>query len=196
MISQLIGNVVWKDLRSIILDVNGVGYKIFVSTDTLEGFKGNPEKVRFWTYLAVRENALDLYGFPSEEGLQFFEKLITVNGVGPKTAMGILSGASIETLRSAIASGEPGHLVKMAGVGRKMAEKLVLELKDKVGLAEGSAEAESAALSGESDAIEALTSLGYSQKEARDALKKIDTKTVSTSEKVKAALKILGSGAK
>ena len=195
MISQLTGAVVHKDLRSIILDVHGVGYRIFVSTDTLESLKGNPENIRMWTYLAVRENALDLYGFPTEDGLQFFEKLITVNGVGPKTAMGILSGASIETLRKAISSGEPGHLVKMAGVGRKMAEKLVLELKDKVGEMAGSEEEQSAALAGEYDAMEALKSLGYSEKESRDALKKID-RSISTGEKVKQALKHLGSGGK
>ncbi len=192
MISQLTGQVVHKDLRSIILDVNGVGYRIFVSTDTLEGLKGNPQKVKFWTYLSVRENALDLYGFPAEDGLQFFEKLITVNGVGPKTAMGILSGASIETLRSAIASGEAGHLVKMAGVGRKMAEKLVLELKDKVGLMSGTADEQNAALAGEYDALEALKSLGYTEKESRDVLKKVGAKG-TTSERVKAALKHLGS---
>ncbi len=195
MISQLQGDVVFKDLRSVILMVGGVGYKLAVSTDTLERLKGNPKDILFWTHLAVREDALDLYGFLAEEELQFFQKLITVNGVGPKTAMGILSGASIDTLRSAIASGEASHLVKMAGVGRKMAEKLVLELKDKVGLADGGEDARSAALGAEYDAIEALKALGFDERETRDALKKVK-KDATTSERVKQALKLLGSPTK
>jgi len=203
MISQLTGTVAHLDLRYVILDVHGVGYRLSISTDTVEKLsrldsekieKGSGQSpIKLWTYLAVREDALDLYGFLDQDSLRFFEQLITVNGVGPKTAMGILSGAPIGTLRRAIASGDASHLVKMAGVGRKMAEKLLLELKDKMSLSSGDSAESSAALKGESDAIEALQALGYSSKEAREALQQVDASITKAGERVKRALKILGS---
>lgn len=191
MIAQLEGIVTYKNLRFIILDVNGVGYKITIGADALERVNRLEEKerIRFWTHLAVREDALDLYGFPEEEELRFFELLIGISGIGPKTAMGILSSATISTLRSAIASGDSSHLTKIGGIGKKNAEKIVLELKDKISATE---EEKASQLQGESDAIEALMSLGYSQKDARDALKKTP-KEASTGEKIKHALKTLGS---
>ncbi len=133
----------------------------------------------------VREDAFDLYGFLNYEELEFFEMLITVSGIGPRGALVILGVASIETLRKAISSGDLAYLTKISGIGRKTAEKILLELRDKVG-----AETEGT-LQGELDALEALKSLGYSQNEARDALKQIDSGT-DTNTKVREALKILG----
>ncbi|MDD5050616.1 MAG: Holliday junction branch migration protein RuvA [Candidatus Pacebacteria bacterium] len=193
MISELTGKIVSKDPKKLVLDVHGVGYKIFISGDTFEKVKKmEPEPVRFFTHLAVREDALDLYGFLEEEGLNFFGLLISISGIGPKTAMGILSGATVSTLRQAIASGDSSLLTKMGGIGRKNADKIILELRDKIGLVE---ESEKTDFRGASDVLEALKSLGYPEREAREALKKIDKKIESTSEKVKHALKILATHA-
>jgi Holliday junction DNA helicase RuvA len=134
----------------------------------------------------VREDALDLYGFLSEEELSFFEMLISISGIGPKTALNVLSVSSVSALKKAISTSDVSHLVKVSGIGKKIADKIVLELKDKV---EGSDE-NGPTLREEVDAIEALKALGYSQKEAREALKEASGKT--TSERIKEALKILG----
>ena len=184
MIGHLEGKIIATDLKSVILDVGGVGYKVFTNTAII-GAKS--AKTTFWTYLAVRENALDLYGFATKEELAFFELLLTVSGIGPKSAMAIMTVASLQNLRHAIASGDTSHLTKVSGVGKKNAEKIVLELKDKL---EGLSVDMSHSVSGDVDALEALKSLGYGEREAREALKKV-TDTKDAGEKVKKALKIL-----
>ncbi len=191
MISQLEGIIVHADLRHIVLDVNGVGYKVWIGSDTLQkSAKKSAEKIRIWTYLAVRETALDLYGFSNGEELEFFELLITISGIGPKTAAGILTVASVSTLRSAVASGDPTYLTKVSGIGKKNAEKIVRELQDKLGTLEGEEPTQSQRH--ESDVLEALKSLGYAEREARDALKKVPADITNIGERVKKALKILG----
>jgi Holliday junction DNA helicase RuvA len=189
MIAHLKGTLLSSNLRYIVLDVNGVGYKVFTTNETLEVATRNPSEVSLWTYLAVRENALDLYGFATQEEIEFFELLNTISGIGPKSALSILSAAGLETLKSAIASGNASHLTKIAGIGRKNAEKIVLELHGKLSAV---SEADGQNLQTGSDAIEALQSLGYSQKEARDAIKKVPKELTATNEIVKHALKILG----
>lgn len=184
MIGHLKGMVLAQDLKSVILDVSGVGYKVFTNTASLSGTKS--QTLELWTYLAVRENALDLYGFATKEELSFFELLLTVSGIGPKFAMAILSVATMQNLRHAIVSGDTSHLVKVSGVGKKNAEKIVLELKDKL---EGLSTDMSSSVSGDVDALEALKSLGYGEREAREALKKADGDT--TEKKVRSALKNL-----
>lgn len=184
MIGHLKGSVLSQDLKSVILDVSGVGYKVFTNTAILPS--GKNQTLEFWTYLAVRENALDLYGFTTKEELSFFELLLTVSGIGPKSAMAILSVATMQNLRHAIVSGDTSHLVKVSGVGKKNAEKIVLELKDKL---EGLSTDMSSSVSGDVDALEALKSLGYGEREAREALKKADGDT--TEKKVRSALKNL-----
>lgn len=183
MIGYLRGKVIRDDIKSILLDVNGVGYKVFTHIGDLEQRKA-PE-LELFTYLAVRENALDLYGFTTKEELDFFELLLTVSGIGPKSAMAILSVASITTLKTAISTEDSSHLTKVSGIGKKNAEKIVLELKDKIGtyVFDGKLE------SHDGDAIEALKALGYSERESREALKKATGET--TEEKVRAALKNL-----
>lgn len=183
MIGYLKGRVIEHDLKSVILDVSGVGYKIHTNTAYLDS--KSTDVLEFWTYLAVRENALDLYGFITKEELYFFELLITVSGIGPKSAMGILSVASVSNLRNAISSGDTSHLIKVSGVGKKNAEKIVMELKDKLVGSEGGAY-----VSGDVDVIEALKSLGYGEREAREALKKVG-ESKDTSDKIKKALKLL-----
>ncbi len=185
MIGYLKGTLIHQDLKSIILDVGGIGYKIHTNTAILDSHKG--KTCEFWTYLAVRENALDLYGFTKKEEMDFFELLLTVSGIGPKSAMGILGVATIHNLRHAISTGDTQHLIKVSGVGKKNAEKIVLELKDKI---EDWNTESGEYMSGDVDALEALKSLGYGEREAREALKKV-TDVSDTGEKVKKALKLL-----
>jgi len=181
MIGYLKGSVLHTDEKFIILLVSGVGYKIYTNT----AFVNTEKELSFWTYLAVRETALDLYGFQTKEEMDFFELLITVSGIGPKSALGIMTLATLKNLRQAIKTGDVGHLVKVSGVGKKNAEKIVLELKDKVGEVELDGEETS-----DMDALEALKSLGYNEKDAREALKKVSDIT-DTGDKVRKALKLM-----
>jgi Holliday junction DNA helicase RuvA len=188
MISLLRGKILEMTGKYAVLDVNNVGYKIYVTADTLHSLKVGSEST-LWTYLAVREDALDLYGFLSKKDKDFFELLITVSSIGPKSALNILSLAAPDTLASAIRTGSTAHLVKVSGIGRKTAEKIVLELKDKLGGIES--EDMTPGMSVNADVIEALKALGYDADEAREALKKLDPKIEETGAKVKAALKML-----
>jgi holliday junction DNA helicase RuvA len=190
MISRLTGTIVHSDLKYLVLDVQGVGYKVAVGPDLFTKIdKKTP--LTLWTYLAVREDAMDLYGFLSLSELKFFELLITISGIGPKTAMGVLNVASVHSLETAIQTQDTTHLTKVSGIGKKMAEKIVLELKDKVIETSGSAESH-AIMKNDADALEALKSLGYSPTEARDALKELPKSITKTNDKIKEALKILG----
>ena len=191
MISRLTGSIAHIDPKYIVLDVNGVGYKVFTTVDIMTRLGKEKDLVTLWTYLAVRENALDLYGFTSLQEINFFELLITISGIGPKTALGILNLASVNTLETAIQTGDTSHLIKISGIGKKVAEKIVVELKDEVEKISHSVESK-ISMRGDADALEALKSLGYSQNEARDALKEISKEITKTSDKVKEALKILG----
>jgi Holliday junction DNA helicase RuvA len=201
MISRLTGTIVHTDLKYVVLDVGGVGYKVFVTADTASHIGKKGPATSIWTYLAVRDDAMDLYGFPTLSELNFFELLIGISGIGPKTALGILNVASVGAIDNAIRSGDASHLVKVGGLSKKMAEKIVLELRDKMddmpefgetggGISGQTKETQRS----DSDTIEALKSLGYTPAEARDALKQLDKslKNASTGEKVKAALKVLG----
>ncbi len=191
MIGQLDGKISFVGANFVIIKACGVGYKVSVSTNTLLKLsKEDVDSVPVWTYLAVRENALDLYGFIEHSELKAFEMLITISGIGPKSALGILSVATIDMLRSAVSSGDSSHLTKVSGIGKKMAEKIIIELRDKLGALEGD-EGESNELKEESETIEALEALGYSTKDAREALKKTDDSAITTEEKVKQALKNL-----
>ncbi len=192
MISYIRGKVVEKSLKYCVLDVNGLGYKVYTTDEILRTLKLNGEAV-FWTHLAVREDALDLYGFAERDSLDLFTLLINVSGIGPKTAMGVVNVSNPASLRRAVSSGDLAYLTKVSGIGRKLAEKIVLELREKLA-AFGDEEHED--LKGETDALEALKSLGYSEREARDVLKKISGEDISARDKVKKALKLLGTTTK
>ncbi len=190
MISHLTGTIIELSEKYAVVDVNGIGYKVYCSTDTLSGLQdGSPASL--FTYLVVREDALDLYGFLSREEEDFFQLLISVSGIGPKGALGILSATSTNTLKKAIATGDTSYLTKVSGIGRKTAEKVVLELRDKL-KAHSDTKESPHELRAESDVVEALKSLGYSQNEARDALKEVPSSIVGTNARIKEALKILG----
>ncbi len=189
MISRIEGTIIYLDEKFIIVDVHGVGYKLFIGGDSILAF-GLGDSASFWTYMAVRENSLDLYGFNTIEELSFFELLLDVSGIGPKSALGIITMASIDTLKRAIATGDTGYLTKVSGIGKKTAEKIVIELRDKLKSHTGG-EHTSSALREESDILEALKSLGYSQNEARDAMKNVSDEVLGTNARIKEALKIL-----
>ena len=167
----------------------GVGYKINVSPDTLSKTQKTGEEVSLWIHTNVREDALDLYGFKERPELEFFEMLIGVSGIGPRSALAILGIATIETLRKAIGTGDTTYLTKISGIGKKTAERIVIDLRDK--MASEYSEQTGSSLQIELDALEALKSLGYSQNEAREALKKTASGT-DTNTKIREALKILG----
>ena len=187
MIAKIEGIVSEVNNKFLVVSVGGVGFKIYSTTETKASAKkgGN---ISLFTHLAVREEALDLYGFHTEEELNFFEMVISISGIGPKTGLNILNASTIPMLKRAISTSDTSHLVKVSGIGKKIADKIVLELSDKIGL-----QAESdVSLRDEVDAVEALKAIGYSQSEARDALKKVESKFIKTGDRVKAALKILG----
>ena len=191
MISFLRGPIIETGNRYAVLDIQGIGYKVYMTDDAIHTLKAGQE-MTIWTHHIVREDAQDLYGFISQKERSFFELLISISGIGPKSALNILSLVSSETLASSIRSGSVAHLVKVSGIGRKTAEKIVLELKDKMGGISSDDPTLSAGMSSDMDALEALKALGYETDEAREALKKISPDISDTSKKVKAALKELG----
>ena len=191
MISRLTGTIIDISEKYVVIDVNGVGYKVYCATDTIASLSEDT-LASLHTYLAVREDALDLYGFGSMSEKNFFEMLISVSGIGPKSALGILSTTSIDTLAHAIATGDTSYLTKVSGIGRKTAEKIVLELRDKMRAHTDNTQSSSGALRMESDIVEALKALGYSQNEAREALKEVPASIVGTNARIKEALKFLG----
>lgn len=187
MISHLTGSVIDIGENSLTLDVQGVGYKVSCTGQTLSSLTlGSPTSL--WTHLAVRETALDLYGFLTKKELEFFELLITISGIGPKTALGILNVATIETIRNAVFAENSSNLVKISGISKKTAEKIVLELRGKL---DGEMTEDEGQYQDDSDVLEALTSLGYNQKDVREALKQVPRDVTGTSERVKQALKLL-----
>jgi len=189
MISRIEGPVVSITEKFAVINAGGLGYKVYATPETLGGLTVGQTGI-LWTHLAVREDALDLYGFPDPEELEFFEMLIGISGIGPKGALGTLGGAAVATLKKAIGSGDTTYLTKMSGIGRKTAEKIVMELRDKLKAHGGAENAKS--LRSEDDVMEALKSLGYSQAEIREALKQIPEEMKDVSMRVKEALKILG----
>ena len=164
MIGYLKGKILSKKPTKLLIDVNGVGYLVNISVNTFEKI-AEMEEVSLYTYLAVRESALDLFGFYSMAEKEMFEVLIGVNGIGPKSAQGILSGIQITDLKEAIRMGNISRLVTIPGIGKKTAERMMIELRDKINSV---AESEENIIRGytsvRSDAIAALVNLGYNQK--------------------------------
>jgi holliday junction DNA helicase RuvA len=192
MISHITGSVLDLDLKYAVISANGIGYKVHATTDVLEYLSHQKENVSLWIHTVVREDALDLYGFTKKSDMEFFELLLTVSGIGPKSALAILNSASPDTIKDAIFEDDASHLTKVSGIGKKTAEKIIRELKEKVGIADikDGTTRSSGKQKESSMAIEALISLGFSADAAREAVKKID-KNLSTQEQVKLALKNL-----
>lgn len=185
MIAQVIGKISGKTERSLIVDTGGVGYEVYCNKDILSTTKAGQE-IKFFTYLSVREDAQDLYGFLSHDDLAFFKTLLSVSGIGPRSALNILDAAKPADIRRAVANQDAGSLYAVHGLGKKTAEKIVVELKDKLelGIASGPA--------GEDETVmEAIINLGYSSSEARQAVRLVKDKGGDLADKVKAALKSL-----
>ena len=192
MIAHINGTIAEKfPPSSIIVDVNGVGYEVNLTTLDFENANLD-DKTKFYTYHSIRENAEDLYGFSTLVAKKLFELLISVQGIGPKAAMAILSLASPEDVRNAIANADSAFISKASGVGKKSAERVIVDLKDKVGIPShyGATEAiKTKAQENEKDeALDALIALGFPLKEASAALEGID-KSLSTEERVRLALR-------
>jgi len=189
MISSLEGKVLLKSEKYFILETNGIGYKIFCSEKTLSKIPQTGQNIKVWTYLSVKENGWDLFGFLNFEELDLFELLITISGIGPKTAMNILGVASVADLQEAIVLGDETILGKVSGIGKKMAQKIVLELKSKVKkLSKG----DSSGVAGDIEVIDALVSLGYRIYEVREILQKLPAEIKGVENRVRETLKRLG----
>ena len=191
MISYLAGQIKHKNDKFIILDVNGVGYQVFISPLTLEAI-GQSDKATLFTKLFVKEDAMELYGFLTMEELEFFEQLLTVTSVGPKSALNILSVGKVEEIKKAIIHGDASILTKVSGIGQKTAERLILELKNKISIKTSEGEKVDLENFGDLGAIDALINLGYKRAEAREALHKVNPKVIDVKDRVREALKMLG----
>ncbi len=188
MIAHVNGVVAEKFGNSVIVDVHDIGYEVQVPIgDFDQALLGEP--VKFYTYHHIREQSQDLFGFSSLAAKKLFELLITVQGVGPKAALAILSLGDSETVRNAIANGDSGFVSKASGVGKKIAERVVVDLSDKVGLAVTVAQASGVAhVPAGDEALEALMALGYTLNDAQAALENVP-KDISTAERVTLALR-------
>ena len=188
MIGRLTGTLAEKNPPQLLVDVDGVGYEVDVPMSTFFNLPGLGERVVLLTHFVVREDAQVLYGFLTHEERATFRQLVKISGVGPRTALSILSGLSVNELAQAVSLQESGRLVKVPGIGKKTAERLLLELKGKL----GDAIAAPAAVQGDAqgDILQALVALGYSDREAAAALKALPA-GVGVSEGIKLALKAL-----
>ncbi len=192
MIGRLSGILLEKNPPQLLVDCNGVGYEVGVPMSTFYNLPGLGEKVVLLTHLAVREDAHLLYGFGTAEERNVFKQLIRISGVGARTALSVLSGMSVADLVHAITLQESGRLTKVPGIGKKTAERLLLELKGKLGADLGTAGG-TVLNDAASDILNALVALGYSDKEAMLALKQVPAGT-GVSEGIKLALKALSKG--
>lgn len=184
MIASLKGKVSLIKDKFIILETNNIGYKVFLNEDSKNSLKEEAEYF-FYIYSHIREDSFDLYGFLDYNELEFFEMLITVSGIGPKGALGILNVANSESLKQAIKKEDLAYLNKISGIGKKTAEKIILELKDKITITIDPNN------QNDLDVLEALKALGYSSYEVRNILKEIDP-SLETNAKIREALKLLG----
>ena len=189
MISYLEGKILEKNEKFFVINTGGVGYRVYSHEGVLEKIPATSQNAGVWTHLYVREDTLDLYGFLDKDELEFFEVLISISGIGPKSALGILEVAPVASLKQAIVSEDETFFTKVSGVGKKTAQRLILELKNKLAKkfipVKGSDSAEMA------EAMDALVSLGYKERDARKILQEIPKDIKGVEAKVKAALKSL-----
>lgn len=190
MIATLEGRISEKAADSVILECGGIGYQLFVSFEDHGALKTS-ENVKLYVYEHIRENAHDLFGFRNPATKALFEQLLSVNGVGPKMALAILSVASLDNVRQAIATGDTKFISQAVGVGKRVAERVVVDLKDKVGLASTEDAASFLAVPAgnpNDEAMQGLVALGYSVQDAAAALKDVDEQ-LPPAERIKQALK-------
>jgi len=188
MIGRLIGTLAEKSPPQLLIDVNGVGYEVDVPMSSFYNLPALGERVSLLTHFIVREDAQILFGFLTHDERQAFRQLIKITGVGPRMALSLLSGLSVGELAQAVARQETGRLVKVPGIGKKTAERLLLELKGKLG--DALVAPATVASDAQADILQALVALGYSDREAAAALKSLPA-DASVSEGIKLALKSL-----
>ncbi len=188
MIGKLTGTLGEKNPPQVLVECGGVGYEVFVPMSTFYNLPARGEPVSLLTHFVVREDAQVLYGFESSGERESFRQLIKISGVGPRTALAVLSGMTVADLAHAVSAQESGRLVKVPGIGKKTAERLLLELKGKLGADLGAPAG--VAHDNQADILQALVALGYSDKEAALALKALPS-GVGVSEGIKLALKSL-----
>lgn len=195
MIGYLKGNIVNLAPTKLLLDVNGVGYNVFISLNTFNKLTALPNPIAVFTHLSVRQDSMDLYGFFTTSEKEMFELLISVTGIGPKLALGILSGIQTDELKNAVSSGNIGRIKAVPGIGKKTAERLILELKDKMFnikdefISTGS----SKTFEIKADAVAALNMLGYTPKFTEKVIKQIldENPDISLEELIKLSLSYL-----
>jgi Holliday junction DNA helicase RuvA len=190
MIGKLTGTLGDKNPPQVLVDCNGVGYEVNVPMSTFYNLPAVGEKVSLLTHFVVREDAQVLYGFGSGAEREAFRQLIKISGVGPRTALSVLSGMSVADIAQAVTAQDAGRLVKVPGIGKKTAERLLLELKGKFGPDLGLGPGSAATTDAQADILQALVALGYSDKEAAASLKALP-KDVGVSEGIRLALKAL-----
>lgn len=197
MIAYLKGNLEAKNIDNVVIDVNGIGYKVYMSINSIERLGDVGSNVKVHTFMRVREDDISLYGFCTNEELRMFEQLIGVSGVGAKSALTILSNITPSSFALAIISGDVNTLKSLPGIGAKSAQRMILELKDKM-KTQDAIETEAipiktVAMNDKTrDAVEALQVLGYARKDIDLAISNIDTKDLSVEEIIKKGLKYLG----
>ncbi len=192
MIAQIQGTIEYIQNNYIVVSVNDIGYQIFVTNFTLQKISLK-EKIKLYTFTYVREDTLALYGFLKLAEKEMFELLISISGIGPKAALGILSIAEPKTIQTAILNDDVSILTKVSGIGRKTAERVILELKNKIeNISIEDSDKESKNIIGNAEAVEALQAMGYTSSEAREALSSIPTDIEDVGMKIKLALQNLG----
>ena len=189
MLSYIKGKIIFRGKDFIIISPDNIGFKIFV----LANLNIENDEIELFTHLVVREDALTLYGFSNYEELELFELLISISGIGPKAGLGILSLADPETVKLAIVKGDVSILTRVSGIGKKTAERVVLELRNKVSVSDTAGlEEKSKEINDQTDAIDALVGLGYNINEAKRALSEVPSEIKDVGERIKMALKGLG----
>jgi holliday junction DNA helicase RuvA len=188
VIGRIAGKLLSKHPPQIVVDVHGIGYELDVPMSTLYQLPATGSDVTLLTHLIVREDAHQLYGFFSEGERALFRRLLKISGVGARTALAVLSGMSVADVKQAVSQQDSGRLTRIPGIGKKTAERLLLELKDKLDIAVVAVPAEAVAAS--SDVIDALLALGYNDKEAQFAVKHLES-SVTVTEGIRQALKVL-----
>jgi len=188
VISRLHGILLEKQPPTVVVDVHGVAYDVDVPMSTFYGLPATGHAVTLFTHLVVREDAHLLFGFATDDERRLFRQLVRITGIGARTALSVLSGMSVDELFTAVTLQDSARLIRVPGIGKKTAERLLLELKDKLVVAPGSASAASQGTSG--DALNALLSLGYNDREARAALARLEP-GLSVPDAIRQALRLL-----
>lgn len=193
MISFLRGKILNKRKNFIILNVRDIGYRIYVNETVLSELAIGQE-AELYIHQHIREDAQALFGFKNLEQLEMFELLLTISGIGPKSALAVLGIASVGDIKDSIARGDSSLLMKVSGIGKKTAERVVLDLRDKIGAIAAGVDNFSAdgGLTASGDEIDALMALGYSMMQARDVLRLVDPKIIKSGERIRAALRLMG----